>query len=595
MKILLADDSMTAQNMGKKILSEAGYEVVAVSNGAQAVKKIASEKPDVAVLDVYMPGYTGLEVCERVKNAKETAKIPVLLTVGKMEPFKSEDGNRVRADGVIVKPFEASDLLAAVQKLAEQVVPAATAAAPAPQRTTEAIAPPDFLKDSSYEEWKVTAPEHVEEVTTGSAPPTRIEVPNEFAAAPAFGDFVGDETPAPLLPQEAAPSDHRTEIMGHPAMPEAPVESPVVESPVPAQFAEPSPFGLTPANPAFGQAFAPPSFDETQSIPVQPETPAEHHEVEFTSAPRVHEVEHAAAPGFEPTISQEDHPVSDFRDPALVTDATELSQFTTKFGLEKDEEIPVGVYTPPEEPPVEAIAEPAPEGIEQAAPPEAPPNEHPAEFAEMHEPAAVEATPEPPPADEFESRVAAAMSSYESSPEPVSAAPAEEPVAAAPEHVEPPASEAVAAPEPPPESAASYGWTAHETVVGALEHGLSLHEEMQKAFAAAVPAESEPAPLAEAPAPQPEPAPVADSHDALVAEMAAAIAGKEPEPAPAEQAMAAAAGASVAEAFDLPRAGSVVLEPGTLASIIHRVVERLKPELAAEIEKEIVEETKRKK
>ena len=62
LKILLADDSTTAQNMGKKILTEAGYEVVAVSNGAAAVKKIAEHKPDMIVLDVYMPGYTGLEV-----------------------------------------------------------------------------------------------------------------------------------------------------------------------------------------------------------------------------------------------------------------------------------------------------------------------------------------------------------------------------------------------------------------------------------------------------------------------------------------------------------------------------------------------------
>ena len=121
LKILLADDSATAQNMGKKILVEAGYEVVAVSNGAAAVKKIAEQKPDMIVLDVYMPGYTGLEVCERVKSAIETTKIPVLLTVGKMEHFLPEEGARVKADGVIVKPFEASDLLAAVQKLEQRL------------------------------------------------------------------------------------------------------------------------------------------------------------------------------------------------------------------------------------------------------------------------------------------------------------------------------------------------------------------------------------------------------------------------------------------------------------------------------------------
>ena len=115
LKILLADDSMTAQNMGKKILMDAGYDVVAVSNGAAAIKKIASDHPDVVILDFYMPGYQGDEVCERVKASPETAHIPVLLTVGKMEPFDPEKANKAKADGVLIKPFEATDLIAAVK------------------------------------------------------------------------------------------------------------------------------------------------------------------------------------------------------------------------------------------------------------------------------------------------------------------------------------------------------------------------------------------------------------------------------------------------------------------------------------------------
>lgn len=136
LKILLADDSMTAQNMGKKILNDAGYDVVAVSNGAAAIKKMASERPDLAILDVYMPGYTGLEVCERVKGALETARIPVLLTVGKMEAFNPEDVNKVRADGLMIKPFEATDLIAAVQSISKRL-----AAATGPVRTSERSAP----------------------------------------------------------------------------------------------------------------------------------------------------------------------------------------------------------------------------------------------------------------------------------------------------------------------------------------------------------------------------------------------------------------------------------------------------------------------
>jgi len=123
--VLLADDSVTAQNMGRRILTDAGYEVITVNNGSAALKKIHEVRPDLIVLDVYMPGYGGLEVCQRLKESGETSKIPVLLTVGKMEPFKSDEAKRVRADAHIVKPFEASELLAALTKLEDRIVPQA--------------------------------------------------------------------------------------------------------------------------------------------------------------------------------------------------------------------------------------------------------------------------------------------------------------------------------------------------------------------------------------------------------------------------------------------------------------------------------------
>jgi CheY-like chemotaxis protein len=124
-KILLADDSVTAQNMGRKILADAGYEVITVNNGSAALKRIAEHKPDLIVLDVYMPGYSGLEVCQRLKDAPDTARIPVLLTVGKLEPFKADDARRVNADAFIVKPFEASELMGALAQLEDRVVPEA--------------------------------------------------------------------------------------------------------------------------------------------------------------------------------------------------------------------------------------------------------------------------------------------------------------------------------------------------------------------------------------------------------------------------------------------------------------------------------------
>ncbi len=118
LKILLADGNMTAQNMGKKILAATGYDVVTVSNGVAAIKKIAEVHPDIVLLDVYMAGYSGVEVCKKMKASAELAEIPILLTVGKTEPFHAEQGTKAKADGLIIKPFNVTNLITAVEKLA---------------------------------------------------------------------------------------------------------------------------------------------------------------------------------------------------------------------------------------------------------------------------------------------------------------------------------------------------------------------------------------------------------------------------------------------------------------------------------------------
>lgn len=115
--ILLADDSVPAQNMGKKILSDAGYEVLTVGNGLEALRKLAETVPDIVILDIFMPGYSGLEICQKLRASAATAALPVILTVGKLEPYRPEDGESVHSNAVIVKPFAAAELISAVRSL----------------------------------------------------------------------------------------------------------------------------------------------------------------------------------------------------------------------------------------------------------------------------------------------------------------------------------------------------------------------------------------------------------------------------------------------------------------------------------------------
>jgi CheY-like chemotaxis protein len=204
-KILLADDSVTAQNMGRRILSDAGYDVITVNNGSAALKKIAESKPDLIVLDVYMPGYGGLEVCQRLREAPETARIPVLLTVGKLEPFKADEARRVRADGFIVKPFEASELLTALTKLEDKIVPQAQP--PKPSRFAKAMAgAEEFASGKEFGDketgWKnrlsIPAPHskpHESVPETNARDAARTEPPKPAEMNPGL-----EETLPPVLP-----------------------------------------------------------------------------------------------------------------------------------------------------------------------------------------------------------------------------------------------------------------------------------------------------------------------------------------------------------------------------------------------------------
>ena len=190
-KILLADDSVTAQNMGRRILSDAGYDVTTVNNGSAALKKIAESKPDLIVLDVYMPGYGGLEVCQRLREAPETARIPVLLTVGKLEPFKADEARRVNADGFIVKPFEASELLTALTKLEDKIVPQSQPAKPS--RFAKAMANAEELASGkeygdSQTGWKNRLP-------TPAPYSKRAPMPPQLPAEASFSEEVRSEQP----------------------------------------------------------------------------------------------------------------------------------------------------------------------------------------------------------------------------------------------------------------------------------------------------------------------------------------------------------------------------------------------------------------
>jgi CheY-like chemotaxis protein len=117
-KILVADDNSNIQKMVGLALKDHGIEVVAVGNGEAAVRKAADMRPDLILADVFMPVRNGYEVCQYVKNDPALGHIPVILLVGAFDPLDEQEAQRVRADGVLKKPFVPPDPLISMVKSA---------------------------------------------------------------------------------------------------------------------------------------------------------------------------------------------------------------------------------------------------------------------------------------------------------------------------------------------------------------------------------------------------------------------------------------------------------------------------------------------
>jgi CheY-like chemotaxis protein/histone H3/H4 len=116
-RILLADDSITIQKVVNLTFADEGIEVVAVSNGDLAERRLAEVAPDLVLADIFMPGKNGYELCEAIKDNPQFRNVPVVLLVGAFEPFDQVEARRVRADAHLTKPFESRTLVETVRRL----------------------------------------------------------------------------------------------------------------------------------------------------------------------------------------------------------------------------------------------------------------------------------------------------------------------------------------------------------------------------------------------------------------------------------------------------------------------------------------------
>ena len=115
MKILVADDEQAVRESLRRSLSFNGYDVVLAEDGAQAVKLIEAEQPELVILDVMMPQMDGLEVCRTLRSSGDDR--PILLLTARDGVSDRVAGLDAGADDYLPKPFAFEELLARVRSL----------------------------------------------------------------------------------------------------------------------------------------------------------------------------------------------------------------------------------------------------------------------------------------------------------------------------------------------------------------------------------------------------------------------------------------------------------------------------------------------
>lgn len=117
LKVVLADDSETIRKVVELVLQPEGYSVTTFRDGAEAMRAITAQPPDLVLADVGLPDMSGIALCRSIRDSAGTSGVPVILLVGAFEPLAEDAFLQSGADDVIIKPFESRELVSKTKAL----------------------------------------------------------------------------------------------------------------------------------------------------------------------------------------------------------------------------------------------------------------------------------------------------------------------------------------------------------------------------------------------------------------------------------------------------------------------------------------------
>ena len=115
--VLVADDDADIRDLVAFKLEQAGLEVIAVEDGESALEEARVREPALAVLDISMPGLSGIDVCRILRSEPATAGILIIMLTARVQEQDVEGGFSAGADDYVTKPFSPRELVSRIQAL----------------------------------------------------------------------------------------------------------------------------------------------------------------------------------------------------------------------------------------------------------------------------------------------------------------------------------------------------------------------------------------------------------------------------------------------------------------------------------------------
>ena len=119
--VLVADDDADIRDLVAFKLEQAGLEVVAVEDGQAALERARAVLPTLAVLDVSMPGLSGIDVCRMLRADPTTAGMLIIMLTARVQEQDVEGGFSAGADDYVTKPFSPRELVSRIQALLSRI------------------------------------------------------------------------------------------------------------------------------------------------------------------------------------------------------------------------------------------------------------------------------------------------------------------------------------------------------------------------------------------------------------------------------------------------------------------------------------------